>query len=84
MEELKRLSSYVLEEFKKIKVRLPMFELMKIIEIRDTMLGSLSDALVVRSTPQSTMNIQRTSPYNSQPNPTQNTNCGSGCATGVL
>ena len=42
-EELKRLSSYVLEEFKKIKVSLPLYELMKISEIRDKLLESFND-----------------------------------------
>ena len=43
-EELKRLSSYVLEEFKKIKVSIPLYELMKISEVRDTLLESFNDA----------------------------------------
>lgn len=43
-EELKRLSSYVLEEIKKIKVSFPLYELMKISEIGDTLLESFNDA----------------------------------------
>ena len=43
-EEFKRLSSYALEEFKRIKMTLPLYGLMKVPEIRDTLLGSLNDA----------------------------------------
>lgn len=55
-EELKRLSSFVLEEFKKIKVSLPLIELMKVSETRETLLGSLIETVAPRTPPQNTTN----------------------------
>ena len=42
-EELKRLGQSVTEEMKKVKISLPLFELLKVTEIRDTFLDSLKD-----------------------------------------
>lgn len=49
-EELKRLGTYVLQEFKKMKVSLPLIELMKIPEIQETLLNSLTEVVAPRST----------------------------------
>lgn len=40
-EELKRLGKSVTKEMKKVKINLPLFELLKIAKIRDTFLDSL-------------------------------------------
>ena len=42
-EELKILEQSVIEEMKKVKISLPSFKLLKIVEIRDMFLDSLKD-----------------------------------------
>jgi hypothetical protein len=42
-EELRKLGQSVAEEMKKIKVSLPLFELLRVAEIRDTFMNSLKD-----------------------------------------
>lgn len=71
---MKRLSSYVLEEVKKIKVSLPLYELMKISEVRDTILASLYETPVAKSTPQEAPSSSRNPPVNTQSHPVQSAN----------
>lgn len=73
-DDMRRLSSYVLDEVKKIKVSLPLYELMKISEVRDTILGSLYETPTVKNTPQEAPSSSRNPPINVQSRPTQSAN----------
>ena len=65
-EELKKLGQSVTEEMRKIKISLPLFELLKIAEVRDTFLNNLKDNKPQGSQTQSTVtHTQGRSPPNS-------------------
>lgn len=49
----------MLEEFKKVKVSLPLFELMKVPDIRDTLMNGLNESTAGKAIAQTSSNIQR-------------------------
>lgn len=63
-DQLKKLGSYVLEEFKKIKVNLPLIELMKVLEIRETLLGSLANTTIPQNMPKVPKNTSNAPQFN--------------------
>lgn len=57
--EVKRLSLYVFEEFRKEKIRVSLMELMRVPEIRETILGSLDDATAAKTTTHNALTFPR-------------------------
>ena len=66
-DELNRLGQNVIEEMKKIKISLPLFELLKVTEIKETFLNNLKDKNLQGFHTQSAMAHTQVSPIARRP-----------------